>query len=102
MLPRIVAVLTLALPTAGGFTHVATAPRSDAKIDPAVRAAIDSGRTVQVILLGRHQLFAPAGGLDSFARRHAADDRRTLRPRVIDSLKAIATADQAAILRALK
>jgi subtilisin family serine protease len=78
------------------------AARGDDRIDPAVRAAIDSGQTVQVVVLGRRQLFAPVGGFDAFTQRNAGADRRVLRKQVVDSLKAIAAAEQPAILRALR
>jgi serine protease AprX len=88
------AILMLcALPSAGA--------QSTDKLDPAVRAGADAGRTQLVILLGRRQLFAPVGGLADFARRNADADRRVLRPRVIDSLKAIAASEQRSILTAL-
>jgi hypothetical protein len=44
------------------------------RIDPVLRAAMDSATAQHVIVLGRTQLLAPIGGLDSFAVRNA---RRT-------------------------
>lgn len=72
------------------------------KLDPAVLAAMDSGRTQRVVVLGKRQLFAPIGGLDAFAQRNANADRRKLRATVVDSLKRIASEEQRAILKALK
>jgi serine protease AprX len=77
-------------------------PTANSKIDPAVQAALDSGQTVSVIVLGATQLFPPVGGLESFALAHAKDDRRRLRRTVIDSLKRLASVEQQRILRALK
>ncbi|HEX6053692.1 MAG TPA: S8 family serine peptidase [Gemmatimonadaceae bacterium] len=71
------------------------------RIDPAVRAAMDTAKTLNVLILGRTQLLAPVGGLDSFAVRNARADRRQLRPRVIADLKRIADTEQPAIMRAL-
>ena len=51
----------------GIFTFSSGATAND-KLDPAVRAAIDSGRTSKVIVLGRTQLFEPVGGLDASRR----------------------------------
>jgi subtilisin family serine protease len=74
----------------------------EAKLDPAVAAAMDSQQTVQVILLGHTQLFDRRGGIEGFAARHADADRRTLRPVVLARLKAIASREQREILSALR
>ena len=71
------------------------------RIDPSVRATMDTAKTVNVLILGRTQLLAPIGGLDSFAVRSARADRRQLRPRVIADLKRIADTEQPAILGVL-
>jgi subtilisin family serine protease len=71
------------------------------RIDPTVRAAMDTAAAQHVIILGRTQLLAPLGGLDSFAARNARADRRELRPRVIAELKRIAAAEQPAIIQVL-
>jgi subtilisin family serine protease len=77
-------------------------PSSQAdRIDAGVRAAMDTAKTLNVIILGRTQLFAPLGGLDSFAVRNAAADRRELRRQVVADLKRIARTEQAAIAREL-
>jgi serine protease AprX len=108
MRSRVIAGLCAALPLSLllsanlPFDGARSAQRADKKIDPAVRAAADSGRTVQAIVLGQRQLFEPVGGFDAFARRHAAADRRVLRTQVIDSLKAIASTEQRALLKALR
>lgn len=75
---------------------------ADPKIDPAVRAAIDSGRTIAVIILAKGQLFKPVGGLEAFAKAHENDDRRTLRTKVVRDLKRIASSEQKKILAALR
>jgi hypothetical protein len=75
---------------------------NEAKLDPAVQAAIDSGKTTQVIVLGKHQFLKPVGGLEAFAKIHNTDDRRKLRRTVVDSLKRIAAGEQRRILAALK
>lgn len=77
------------------------APSAD-KIDPGVRAAIDAGRTVQVLVLGSTQLLARPSGIDAFARAHANANRLALRRPLLDSLKRIAATEQRAILRALR
>lgn len=71
------------------------------KIDPALRSLLADGSPRRVLILGRRQLLAQVGGLDAFARQHAGADRRVLRREVLDSLAAIAIADQASLLRAL-
>ena len=47
----------LALPTLGSPRHRVTEPKGLEKLDPAVRAALDSGKPAQVIVLARNQLF---------------------------------------------
>ena len=78
-------------------------PGTDAseRIDPSVRASMDTATALNVLILGRTQLLAPVGGLDSFAVRNAAADRRRLRTRVIADLKRIAGAEQPAIMKVL-
>ena len=71
------------------------------RLDPAVRTAMDTDARINVMILGRTQLLAPIGGLDSFATRHATADRRALRVRVVADLKRIAASEQPAIMRAL-
>jgi len=73
----------------------------DAKIDPAVKAAIDSGKTIPVILLGHDQLLERLHGLERFERAHDDDNRLQLRPRVVAELKALAAREQRDILRLL-
>jgi serine protease AprX len=97
--PLILAVL--ALPIWAGARHSRVEPTGLEKLDPAVRAAVDSGRPAQVIVLGRKQLFEPVGGLESFERRNAGRDRLALRAEVIASLKRAAHDDQKAILASL-
>jgi hypothetical protein len=63
------------------------------KLDPAVRAAMDSGRTAQVVVLGRTQLFEPVGGLEAFEARNANRQRLALRAEVIATLKQTARAE---------
>src|SRR5687767_3047951 len=62
------------------------------RIDPTVRASMDTAKTVNVLVLGRTQLLSPIGGLDSFAVRNPTADRRELRTRVIADLERIAAA----------
>src|SRR5688572_2058350 len=71
------------------------------RIDPSVQASMDTARTLNVLVLGRTQLLAPIGGLDSFAVRNAIADRRQLRTRVVADLKRIAAAEQPAIMKVL-
>jgi len=66
----------------------------DAKLDSAVRAALDSGQTVPVVILGHTQLLERLHGLEQFERIHANDDRRKLRREVIADLKRIAAKEQ--------
>jgi subtilisin family serine protease len=73
----------------------------DSKLDPAVRVAIDSGRNVRVILLGRTQLFAPVGGFRAFQLRHESAKRLELRDEVIRQLKVNSEVEQKRILSAL-
>jgi subtilisin family serine protease len=82
------------------FRHPLPATPAE-RIDPAVRSAMDTARTVNVVILGRTQLLAPIGGLDSFAVRNAAADRRELRRRVVQDLERIAASEQPAIVRVL-
>lgn len=97
-------VFAAALIFTTSFASGAPAPAelaADDKIDPQVLAAIDSGRSVQVLVLGAQQLFEPVGGLERFAEQHATADRRVLRQQVIDSLRSLAAREQREILRAL-
>ena len=71
------------------------------RIDPAVLSAMDTAKSIDVMILGRTQLLAPIGGLDSFAVRNASADRRELRRRVVMDLKRIASSEQPAITRVL-
>src|SRR5689334_20532483 len=81
---------------------VGAAPRSSLdKLDPAVRSAMDAGRTQQVIVLGRTPLFEPVGGLEAFEARNADRPRLALRSEVVAALRQAATEDQRAILAAL-
>ena len=86
-------------------SHDTSGPRVDErgleKLDPAVRAAVDSGRTAQVIVLGRTQLFEPVGGLEAFEARNANRDRRALRAEVVSQLRKTASVEQRAILARL-
>src|SRR5687767_9031817 len=77
-----------------------TSDASD-RIDPAIRASMDTATTLNVLVLGRTQLLAPIGGLDSFAVRNAAADRRQLRTRVVADLRRIAATEQPAIMKVL-
>jgi hypothetical protein len=99
ILPALIRLAAYATVAAAISTHAVTP--AEQKLDPAVQAAIDSGQTVAVIILGKSQFLKPVGGLESFARTHANDDRRVLRRRVIDSLKRIAAVEQGRILAAL-
>jgi hypothetical protein len=71
------------------------------KLDSAVRAALDSGRTTQVIVLGRTQLFEPVGGLEAFEARNAQRDRLGLRADVVSQLRKAARDEQRVILSGL-
>jgi len=97
--PLIVALL--ALPGLGSPRHTAPGPNGLEKLDPAVRASVDSGKPAQVIVLGRNQLFAPVGGLEAFESKNAGRDRLQLRAEVIASLKRSARDEQQAILASL-
>ena len=96
-----VIVALLALPALGTPRQGITEPKGLEKLDPAVRAAIDSGRPAQVIVLGRRQLFAPVGGLEAFERNNAGRDRLQLRAEVVASLKRAASSEQRSILASL-
>ncbi|HKS07254.1 MAG TPA: S8 family serine peptidase [Gemmatimonadaceae bacterium] len=96
-----IAALALMIAAAQSPTSVEVSRFAD-KLDSAVLAGVTAGRTQSVIVLGKRQLFAPIGGLTAFAQRNANADRRVLRKQVIDSLKAIASAEQRTILGALK
>lgn len=106
MIPQSLVVLSIAAfalgcrPKAEQLPSIPALP-PDARIDPAVRATIDSGKTAQVVVLGRTQLFAPVGGLETFQRQNANADRLDLRKRVVATLKSNAQREQSAILRAL-
>src|SRR5690349_20424686 len=97
--PLILALL--ALPTLGGVTPRVGEPEGLEKLDPAVRAAVDSGKPAQVIVLARTQLFEPAGGLEAFERKHAGSDRLSLRAEVIAALKRAAHDEQQSIVASL-
>src|SRR5687767_4471106 len=85
-----------------GAQHQLALPASEAdRIDPSLRAALDTAKTVNVMILGRTQLLAPLGGLDSCAVRYARADRRGRRRRVVADLKRIAATEQPAIMRVL-
>ena len=72
-----------------------------ARIDAAVLAAARGDARVDVLILGRTQLLEPIGGLEKFAKQHAAADRRKLRTTVIADLKRIAQPEQTKILKSL-
>ncbi|MCC6242463.1 MAG: S8 family serine peptidase [Gemmatimonadaceae bacterium] len=80
----------------------AQAAMDTAKLDPPLQVAIREHRSARVIVLGRTQLFAPVGGLDTFQRRFATSDRLALRATVVRTLKANAAREQTRILRALQ
>jgi subtilisin family serine protease len=72
------------------------------KLDPAVQAALDSGRAaIPVIVLGARQYLQPPRGFDEFIAKHRTADRLKLRGEVLDELKKIAREDQPRLLRAL-
>jgi subtilisin family serine protease len=73
----------------------------DAKIDAPVRAAMEAGGAVPVLVLCRTQLLLGPGALEAFAAEHAGRARRELRPEVVARLKAIAAAEQPAVVAAL-
>ena len=109
MTNRILRVLKIVLPVVACLAaraldaqvRLALPPTAAEKIDPAVRAAMDTAVSVNVMILGRTQLLAPIGGLDSFATRNASADRRELRRRVVTDLQRIAASEQPAIVRTL-
>lgn len=73
----------------------------DDKVDPRIRQELAAGRDrVPVLVLGR-QLLEPPGGFDEFVVENAGEDRRDLRRRVLESLRAHAEGEQAAILERL-
>ena len=92
-------VLTLGLLPA--LVSFVSPSREIDKLDPAVRAAVDSGRTAQVIVLGRTQLFEPVDGLEAFQVKNANRQRLALRAGVVAQLKKNATDEQRAILSKL-
>jgi subtilisin family serine protease len=97
----IVAALLLATsPVLPAQNRVGTG-RPDTRIDPALRAILDTASTARVIVLGRTQLFDPVNGLSQFQRTHDRDDRRAVRSQVMATLKRQAAAEQARILAAL-
>ena len=91
----------LALPALVPPRHDVSEPKGLEKLDPAVRAALDSGKPTQVIVLARQQLFEPVGGLEAFERTHARRDRLQLRAEVVATLKRAAHDQQQAILTSL-
>jgi subtilisin family serine protease len=73
----------------------------EGKIDPPLLDSMAAGRSARVIVLGRTQLFAPVGGLESFQEQRASDDRLALRERVVTTLKENAAEEQIRILETL-
>lgn len=88
-------------PVASSAQERPSAMPASARIDPALTRQLATAPRARVIVLGRTQLFAPIGGLATFERTHAQDDRRALRTQVITTLKRQAAAEQARILQAL-
>ena len=91
----------LALPALGWSRDSIRVRKGLEKLDPAVRAAVDSGKPAQVIVLARKQLFEPVGGLEAFESKNAARDRLQLRAEVVASLKRAAHDEQQSILASL-
>lgn len=91
----------LAAPAQGDAGFAVLRTPATGKVDAAVRAALDTGSSITVLVLGTHQLLDPRGGLQAFVRRHDAVDRRTTRQRVLRDLKRIAAGQQRRILRDL-
>lgn len=87
--------------TAAHAQYRIPAPPPARRIDPLLLVRADTAATLDVFILGRTQLFAPVGGLDEFAAKHADADRRELRKTVIRDLKRIADDEQPAILKVL-
>jgi subtilisin family serine protease len=85
----------------GESTRSASSLAPEAKIDPAVKAVIDSGKSAAVIVLGHEQFLERLHGLEQFERAHDGDNRLELRPRVVAELKAIAAREQRVILGSL-
>jgi serine protease AprX len=105
-MPPIVArrplLLAMVLATLG-FGRGGASPQQPVadKLDPAVRAAMDAGQGLRVLVLGAQQLFEPVGGFAAFQLEHAQADRRVLRTEVIARLQRNAAREQAAIREAL-
>ena len=101
--PLAVLLLATGLPATlprGGTSFEQSRAELD-KLDPAVRAAIDSGRTTQVLVLGKTQLFEPVGGLEAFEARNANRQRLALRAEVVAALEQNAAGEQRKVLAAL-
>ena len=99
-----IVVALVAMP--GAMTSPRTSGRLErvtslGKLDPAVQAAVDSGNTMQTIVLARTQLFDPVGGLEAFEAKNAKRSRLELRSEVVAALKQHARDEQHAILAAL-
>lgn len=77
------------------------APPPAQRIDPELIARADTAKSLNVLILGRTQLFNPIGGLEQFAKDNANADRRNLRRTVIAKLRNIADSEQPAILKVL-
>jgi subtilisin family serine protease len=73
----------------------------DAKIDARVEKAMETGKPVEVILLGRTQMLSGPKAFEAFCKANARKKRSTLRKKVIGKLKEIAEKEQRAILEAL-
>jgi subtilisin family serine protease len=73
----------------------------DEKIDEPVRAAMQGGDRVPVLVLCRTQLLLGPGAFEAFVAEHAGRPRRELRGEVVARLEAIADAEQPAVLAAL-
>ena len=72
-----------------------------AKVDAAVLAAMATGDSVSVIVLGQTQLLERPAGLGPFQASHDGWTRQALRSEVAGRLRAIASADQAPMIATL-
>ncbi len=68
------------------------------KIDPQVQQSLRRNNRAFVMILGKTQLLDSPGGFAKFCSKHKDSPRRELRQEVVSQLKAIAAAEQPAIL----
>ena len=106
---RLVLTLLVAAPLSGcGGEGSLLVPRprkvvdvDSSKVDAEALAAMAVDDSVSVIVVGRTQLLEPIGGLERHQQLHAQTTRQALRAEVVTRLRAMASADQDAMLGVL-